>query len=442
MEKAQDIWNQILFELNKNYDPDLINEAFGSAKVISENNSLITIMVDTMYIQTKINKFYFPSINNIAQNLFSTPLRFKFITKDDLLQKTEPDVYIQKSAFESNLNPSYTFESFIVGDSNKFAQRTAYLAASQPGTLYNPLYIFGGVGIGKTHLMQSIGNYMLDQDINKKVLYVRSQDYINEYSKAAQSHDMSKFEEKYSNLDLLLVDDIQMLSNAKKSQETFFNLFQTMYDNQKQIVITSDRPTNQLKDIMDRLTTRFSWGMQIDINKPDLPLRVRILKRKLYETSADENSISDEILQYIASLYENIRDLEGCLRRVLAYAAMLNVDVNMDIVKESLSSLISSKNDDINSANYDNLKSIIADFYNISVDDLIGKKRNSHFVTARHLTAYILKTKYKLTNNDIGKILGGKDHSTITTAIAKMEEEIKNNEELSLSYNTILKKIN
>lgn len=442
MEKAQDIWNQILFELNKNYDPDLINEAFGSAKVISENNSLITIMVDTMYIQTKINKFYFPSINNIAQNLFSTPLRFKFITKDDLLQKTEPDVYIQKSAFESNLNPSYTFESFIVGDSNKFAQRTAYLAASQPGTLYNPLYIFGGVGIGKTHLMQSIGNYILDQDINKKVLYVRSQDYINEYSKAAQSHDMSKFEEKYSNLDLLLVDDIQMLSNAKKSQETFFNLFQTMYDNQKQIVITSDRPTNQLKDIMDRLTTRFSWGMQIDINKPDLPLRVRILKRKLYETSADENSISDEILQYIASLYENIRDLEGCLRRVLAYAAMLNVDVNMDIVKESLSSLISSKNDDINSANYDNLKSIIADFYNISVDDLIGKKRNSHFVTARHLTAYILKTKYKLTNNDIGKILGGKDHSTITTAIAKMEEEIKNNEELSLSYNTILKKIN
>lgn len=442
MEKAQDIWNQILFELNKNYDPDLINEAFGSAKVISENNSLITIMVDTMYIQTKINKFYFPSINNIAQNLFSTPLRFKFITKDDLLQKTEPDVYIQKSAFESNLNPSYNFESFIVGDSNKFAQRTAYLAASQPGTLYNPLYIFGGVGIGKTHLMQSIGNYILDQDINKKVLYVRSQDYINEYSKAAQSHDMSKFEEKYSNLDLLLVDDIQMLSNAKKSQETFFNLFQTMYDNQKQIVITSDRPTNQLKDIMDRLTTRFSWGMQIDINKPDLPLRVRILKRKLYETSADENSISDEILQYIASLYENIRDLEGCLRRVLAYAAMLNVDVNMDIVKESLSSLISSKNDDINSANYDNLKSIIADFYNISVDDLIGKKRNSHFVTARHLTAYILKTKYKLTNNDIGKILGGKDHSTITTAIAKMEEEIKNNEELSLSYNTILKKIN
>lgn len=445
MEKAQSTWIQILDELSRNYEPELMEELFGNAKIINENNGVITILVDTMYIQSRINNQIMQRINKIAPKYYNGPVRFKVISRDDIQQaeiKQEEQETYNEIIFETNLSDSYTFDSFMVGEANRFAQRQALLTAEQPGSQANPLYIFGGVGIGKTHLMHAIGNYILDKDINSKVLYVKAQDYITEFSKASQSKDLSKFDEKYSNLDVLLVDDIQMLGTAKKTQEKFFELFNKMYDNHKQIVITSDKPADQMPDIMPRLTTRFAWGLQVDINTPDLPLKIKILKRKLYETSSNDINISDEILEFIASLYENIRDLEGCLRRVLAYATMNNSNITMDLVKESLHNILKGRETDINNTKYDNVKSVVCDFYNISVSDLVGNKKQSSFVIPRHITMYILRTKYNLTYKQIAELLCKKDHSTIMSAIAKMEEELKVDKELKTSYETILKKIN
>ncbi len=444
MEQIQNIWNQIVDDLYLNYDQDQIDELFQDSKPVNENNGIVTILVSTGYIQNKITTFYMNNINTLAKKYCSSPLRFKFITKQDIIEKEQKkEVIAPVSSISSSLNDSYTFDSFIVGESNKFAQRQAILVAEQPGQVANPLYIFGGVGIGKTHLMHAIGNYILDKNINTNILYVRTQDYVHDFQKASQSHDLTKFDEKYkaSDIDILLVDDIQMLAGANKTQEKFFELFNILYDNKKQIIMTSDKSANQLSDIMDRLKSRFNWGLQVDINKPDLPLKIKILKRKLYETSSTEINISDEILEYIATLYENIRDLEGCLRRVLAYATMNNCNVTMDLVKEALYNIIQSRTSDLNNIKYDNLKNIIADFYSISVDDLISKKRSSNFVTPRHICMYILKTKYKLTNQEVANLMNKKDHTTIISACGKMEEELKIDKDLKLAYESILKKI-
>lgn len=443
MQKYQDIWNIILEELNKNFDSDTIDEIFGDTKkVVNENNGLVHILVPSLYIQNKINNIYMSNIKKLASKVTNEPIRFKFITEDEFLkmQPHEDPLKIQIE-YDSGLNSSYTFDSFVIGDSNRFSQRNAMLVAEQPGTFANPLYIFGGVGLGKTHLMQAIGNYILDKDINKKILYIKSQNFMDEYTKATRNKNMEAFEKKYENLDVLLIDDIQMLSQGSKTQEQFFNLFNNMYDNHKQIVITADCSPVQLKNFMDRLRTRFAWGLQVDITPPNLELRVKILKRKLFEQSSN-TEITDEILEYIASLYSNIRDLEGGLRRVLSYSVVWNKDINLDLVKEALAPIIESKHENIGEYNYENIKSVIADFYNISVLDLISKKRTSNIVTPRHICMYLLKNKFNLPYKKIGELMGGKDHSTVMSGCAKIEQDIKTNNETKMAIDTLIKKLN
>lgn len=443
MERAQDVWNTILYSLYNSYDSSDLDEYFeDSKKVTDELNGLITILVPTTYIQKQLNTLYMNSINKIINEKFDGNYRIKFVTREDYEKKEQ--IIIEKEAvskqFESNLNNSYTFSSFMVGESNRFAHRQALLVSQQSAEIGNPFYIFGSVGIGKTHLMQAIGNAMLDTNIKLKVLYIQTQDFINEFSKASQSKKIDELYDKYTDLDLLLVDDIQMMSDAPKTQDFFFNIFNKLRDNNKQIVITSDCPANKLK-IMDRLRSRFAWGLQADIDIPNLDLKVKILRRKLQESSSNDKNIDDEILTYIASLFQNIRDLEGCLRRVLAFATVTQEDITMDLVKESLKNLIQSKNIDSNLEKYDNLKSIVASFYNITIEDLVGKSRTNNIIVPRHLCMYILKNKYKLPYKKIGDLMGKKDHSTVMTACAKVEQELKDDEEIKLAYNTIIKKL-
>ncbi len=443
MQKYQDIWNLILEELNKNYDQETIDEIFGDTKkVVNENNGLVYILVPSLYIQNKINNIYMANIKKIAQKISNEPIRFKFVTEDEFirLQPHEDPIKMQIE-YDSGLNSSYTFDSFVIGDSNRFSARNAIMVAEQPGIYANPLYIFGGVGLGKTHLMQAIGNYILDKDINKKILYIKSQNFMDEYTKAIRNKNMEQFEKKYENLDVLLIDDIQMLSQGNKTQEQFFNLFNNMYDNHKQIVITADCSPVQLKNFMDRLRTRFAWGLQVDITTPNLELRVKILKRKLFEQSSN-TEISDELFEYIASLYSNIRDLEGGLRRVLSYSVVWNKDITLDLIKEALAPIIESKHENNSDFNYENVKSVIADFYNISIEDLISKKRKSNLIIPRHICMYLFKTKYNLTYKKIGELMGGKDHSTVISGCAKVEQEIKTNVDTKLAVDTLIKKLN
>jgi chromosomal replication initiator protein len=443
MEKIQIIWSNLINELSKNYDSELISEVFDDCQIVKENNGLVHILVPSVYVKSKINNVFYNNINKLLPTICDSPIRLKFVTKEDLVKeenKFEEKLTVQNiQSFESNLNGLYTFDSFIVGDSNRFAQRNALITAQQPGTVNNPLYIFGGVGLGKTHLMQAIGNYYLDANVGKNVLYITTQNFIKEYSLAAKNKELDKFDEKYNNLDMLLIDDIQMISSAPKTQEAFFNIFVNLTNNNKQIVITSDKPANQLNNIMDRLTTRFNYGLTVDISTPDIPLKCNILKYKLSQSSPA--SIEDNVIEYISTLFDNIRELEGCLRRVLAYADISNEDVTLELAKDALSSIISNKQANDSNDQYENVKSIICDFYNISVSDIVGKKRTSNIVVPRQLCMYILRNKYDLPYTKIGELMGHKDHSTVMTAVSKIDNELNSNSDLKLSYEAVLKKL-
>ena len=443
MEKIQIIWSNLINELSKNYDSELISEVFDDCQIVKENNGLVHILVPSVYVKSKINNVFYNNINKLLPTICDSPIRLKFVTKEDLVKeenKFEEKLTVQNiQSFESNLNGLYTFDSFIVGDSNRFAQRNALITAQQPGTVNNPLYIFGGVGLGKTHLMQAIGNYYLDANVGKNVLYITTQNFIKEYSLAAKNKELDKFDEKYNNLDMLLIDDIQMISSAPKTQEAFFNIFVNLTNNNKQIVITSDKPANQLNNIMDRLTTRFNYGLTVDISTPDIPLKCNILKYKLSQSSPA--SIEDNVIEYISTLFDNIRELEGCLRRVLAYADISNEDVTLELAKDALSSIISNKQANDSNDQYENVKSIICDFYNITVSDIVGKKRTSNIVVPRQLCMYILRNKYDLPYTKIGELMGHKDHSTVMTAVSKIDNELNSNSDLRLSYEAVLKKL-
>lgn len=445
MKKYQDLWDNILEELSKNYSEDIFNEIFGETKsVIKYTNGLVYVLVPSVYIQTKINYTYSQKIKNIVDSLIDEPIKFKFVTAEEAVtpQNKYVETKVTKKVYDSYLNENYNFESFVVGESNRFSIRSAMMVAEQPGQFANPLYIFGGVGLGKTHLMQAIGNYVIEKDINKKVLYIQAQNFIVDYSKATQSGNMESFEQKYNELDVLLVDDIQMLEIGKKSQQEFFKLFCDMHDSGKQIVITSDCPADQLKGIMDRLTSRFSWGMTVNISQPNLEHRVNILKRKLIESPDANKDIDDEIYEYIANQYiNNIRELEGAFRRVLYYGVMLNQDITLPLVKEALEPLLKNRKKDGTEDKFENLKSIIASFYQISVEDLISKKRTNNLIVPRHICMYLLKKKYDLPYKKIGNLLGNRDHSTVMSGYKKIEQDLKTNKEIKLAIDTISKKI-
>lgn len=437
MEFYQDLWNKTRENLANRLAQQTFETAFGDVKkVVKVENQIIYVLTPSTYVRTLINNIYTKTISEILEGLTSQKLKFKFVEENEIVQQQKkPVVKLNKN----NLKSNYTFESLVVGESNRLGYLTSMKVAEQPGVFVNPLYIFGGVGLGKTHMMQAIGNFILENNLDTNILYVQATDFMADYIKAVQSQDMTPFEEKYENLDVLLVDDIQMLSLGNKSQQEFFKLFNDMTTRQKQIVITSDCPASKLTGIMDRLTSRFQMGVSVDIHQPNLQQRVNILKRKLAENS---NKIIDEnILIYIAENFtDNVRELEGGLNRVLWYSEVYNTEPTIDLAKDALEVLIKAKKPNIKN-NYEDALSVIANTYSISMVDLLGKSRNSKYVLPRHIAMYILKNHYNLTYSKIGSILNGRDHTTIMNGCNKIEDEIKSNTQLKLAIDTILKKV-
>ena len=440
MIEYQVLWNEILEKLSQNLSEQTFSATFDEVKhVVKEENGVIFVLVPTPYIKSRIHNMFFNQIDEILKNLTNKKLKIKFVTEEELkVTKT-----IQQPPFTSfskhNLNQNYTFESFIVGDSNRLAYISAMKVADNPGVAANPLYIFGSVGLGKTHLMQAIGNYISESDLNNKILYVQANEYLEDYVKATRDRKMQAFEEKYENLDVLLVDDIQMLEKGKNSQDEFFKLFNNMVNRQKQIVITSDCPASKLNGIMERLTDRFKSGMTVDIKQPELNQRINILKRKLAETS--EMTIDDDVINYIAENFtNNVRELEGALTRVLWVAEVYGSKPTLSTAVEALDILLKAKKPNLNQ-NYEDALSVIANMYGISVVDLLGNSRSAKFVLPRHISMYILKTHYKLTYSKIGAILNGRDHTTVMNGCTKIENDLKNNEQLKMAIESILKKV-
>ena len=450
MTDYQELWNKIRDELEKNIAPANFEETFKDVKKVAKvENGVIFVICDNNYIKRKINFTYYRSIDEIAKRISNQNIRITFITKDEVNPNLKKEIKEPIILNNNNyLNPNYTFESFVVVESNRIAYLAALLLVdsenisltntSNRDMILNPFYIFGGVGLGKTHLMQAIGNYVANKNVANKIVYVSANEFLDDYSKASYEKNMKAFDEKYNNIDYLLIDDIQMLADKTATQQQFFKIFNDMDNKNKQIIITSDRPANSLNGFMDRLTSRFQKGTTVNINVPDLNQRISILKRKVSELTTEE--LSQDVLIYIAENFtNNIRELEGALNRVLLLSKLYNRKPDLTLTKEALEPLMATKTKkDENS--YENLLSVISSMYSVSLADLLSTSRNANYVYPRHIAMYIMKNKYNLTNKEIGTIFNGRDHSTVMHACNKIADDLKTNKELRNMVDAILKK--
>ncbi|TPR39991.1 chromosomal replication initiator protein DnaA [Apilactobacillus micheneri] len=323
----------------------------------------------------------------------------------------------------THLNTNYTFESFVIGKGNQMAHAAALVVSEDPGKMYNPLLLYGGVGLGKTHLMHAIGNKIIQDNPEANIKYITSESFTNDFINAIQNHKTESFRQEYRNVDVLLVDDIQFFADKDGTQEEFFHTFNDLYENRKQIVLTSDRLPNEISKLQDRLVSRFAWGLSVDITPPDLETRIAILKTK---AEADNIDVPTDTLNYIAGQIDsNVRELEGALSRVQAFAKFKNVKITTDLVSDALKGL--NKGENKIEVNIDKIIETVSSYFNLSIDDIKGKKRIQKIVIPRQIAMYLARI---MTNNSLPKIgvaFGGKDHTTVIHAYDKISESLKDN---------------
>ena len=457
------IWSNFLNSIKTEINPLSFETWFKSIELYEYKDGICKIIVPmAMYKKHLTTKYYDLIVTNLS-NVVGDNVDIEFYTQeeiDELEKKPQENVnpiYLHNNVennnsenvinnFSSNLNKNYTFENFIVGNTNKFAQAAALEVAESPGTLYNPLFIYGNSGLGKTHLMHAIGNYITEHS-NKKVLYVSSDQFITDFLGINKKDEHGKnfdyvayFKNKYRSIDVLIVDDIQFFQGAPQTQNEFFNTFTKLYDENKQIIISSDRSPDDLKLLEDRLRTRFCWGLTADIFPPDFDLRVAIIKKKIIGESINKN-IPDDVIEYIASnVGSDVRHLEGSITRLLAYSTIMGgTDINLDLAIDVLKDFVNKGYSEKNSVN--RIQRIVSEYFQVSVEDMKSKKRSANLAFPRQVAMYLCR---KLTNESFPKIgieFGGKDHSTVMHSVEKIEKEILTNKELANIIEKLKKEI-
>ena len=462
MNIVEEKWSEIIEHLRVEHE--LSNVSFTTwiqpLKVYEVIQNTVFILVNMNASVEYIEKKYLLPLKVCIAEITGTEFEVVFISEDDEKLNEIQNMSIEasqkkrtKSAAEkAGLNPKYTFDTFVVGGNNKFAHAASLAVAESPGQAYNPLFLYGGVGLGKTHLMHSIAHFTLQNNPKKKVLYVTSETFTNELIESLKNGKtsgnesaMSKFRDKYRNNDVLLIDDIQFIIGKESTQEEFFHTFNHLHTLGKQIIISSDKPPKDIETLEARLRTRFEWGLIADISSPDYETRMAILKKKIELDHLEKYDIPDEVLQYIATnIKTNIRELESSLNKLIALYKLNNNEGTIDITlaAEALKDLISSKNN--REVTPELILDIVADHYNITVADLKSNKRNADIANPRQVAMYLMRNMIEKENSlkTIGIILGGKDHSTVKYGIEKIESEMKKDETLANTINIIKKKIN
>ena len=356
----------------------------------------------------------------------------EFVTEDEFKaqQAQKPQSTDKSSSFsteDTQLSSRYTFDTFVIGSGNQMAHAAAMAVSDEPGVLYNPLFFYGGVGLGKTHLMHAIGHQLLENDPQTRVKYVTSEAFTNDFINSIQKNTTEEFHEKYRNVDLLLVDDVQFFADKEATQEEFFHTFEALYNAQKQIVLTSDRLPNEIPKLQERLVSRFKWGLSVDITPPDLETRIAILREK---AQADNVEIPDETLDFIANRIDsNIRELEGAMARIQAYAQLQNAAITTDLAADALRSLNFGSN--LSHVTIPIIQDKVAKYFHVSVADLKGKKRLKSIVIPRQIAMYLSR---ELTDNSLPKIgteFGGKDHTTVIHSCDKIKAALETNSDLA-----------
>lgn len=395
------------------------------------------------YISNKYSNYFKVTISEMMDHDYD----ISFILEKEKAADTDTDLKSPSSNInninyeQANLNPKYKFDTFIVGNNNKFAHSACLAVAESPGNAYNPLFIYGGAGLGKTHLMHSIGHFILEQNPNMKVLYVTSESFTNEVIESIRSGNataMTKLREKYRTVDVLMIDDIQFIIGKESTQEEFFHTFNALHSAGKQIILTSDKPPKDMETLEDRIRSRFEWGLIADIGTPDYETRMAILRRKV---EADDMKLSDEILNYIATnIKSNIRELEGALNKLLAYSNLEKTDITMEIAMKELQNIITP--DKPREITPQLVIEVVTEHFNISLDQMISKNRSNEIARPRQIAMYLCKNMTDIPLDSIGQLLGGRDHSTIIHGIKKIADEYESNENTRNLIETIKKKIN
>lgn len=410
-------WIRILNEIERNIGSNYDIWFQGVCHKVVDDDFIIYVPNNFTYTQMK--KRYYSIVEKAIRNVTNYDYNLVFqIAEGSVIEDIDP---IENYRTESNINPRYTFDNFVVGKSNEFPHAAALSVAENPGGLNNPLFIYGSSGLGKTHLMLAIGNYMLEKNPDLKPIYVSSEQFTNELVEALRKDTTPEFRDKYRNVDLLLVDDIQFLIGKERIQEEFFHTFNMLHQNYKQIVVTSDKPPKDLKGLESRIITRLGGGLIADILEPDIETRIAILRNK----NEQENfQISDEVIDYIAeNVDSNIRELEGALLRVVAFSNLTGKTVDLQMAKNVLRSILDQKKKIVIDSN--RIKNIISDHYGVSVEDLDSKKRPKDIAYARQVAMYLCREMTDMSLPKIGADFGGRDHTTVIHAVDKISSEIK-----------------
>jgi chromosomal replication initiator protein len=414
------VWDLFLDSFKKKLDIDDI-ETMSLIEANSFNSELISITIP----------------NEEARQLLKTKYRKEFKeTIEQIFDKIPKIEFIIKKELKSNLNPRYKFSNFVVGPNNQLTYAASYAISESLGKAYNPLFIYGGVGLGKTHILHAIGNHIKEKNQKIKVLYISSEEFTNELINSIQYKKMTQFRNKFRELDCLLIDDIQFISKKERTEEEFFHTFNALYENQKQIVMTSDKPPSEIKEIEDRLKSRFNWGLIVDIQPPELETRMAIIRKKAENYNL---SLSDDIVEFLAKNFEtNVREIEGIIVKINAYASLFKQTINIEFVETILQDVIERKQ---NTLNVENIQEVVAKHFNITKDMMLSGKRDKHIILPREIAIFLSR---KLTQHSLSEIkikFNMKSHATIINSCSKIEKEIEKSSQLKETIEKIEKNI-
>lgn len=444
---AQELWQQVLSIIQRKISKPSFDTWLKSTKAVSFQENTLTISTPNNFIQEWLENRYIKLITLTVFECIDRQIELRIVIEEEIVAVAVQPAVTQSPLHEepagtdhiiaTPLNSKYRFETFVVGAGNRFAHAAALAVAEAPGKAYNPLFLYGGVGLGKTHLMHAIGHYVLEHNPNSKVLYLSSEKFTNQFINAIMNNRGEAFRNKYRNIDVLLIDDIQFIAGKEQTQEEFFHTFNALQEMGKAIIISSDRQPKEIPTLEERLRSRFEWGLITDIQPPDLETRIAILRKK---EKAENLEIPSEAMSYIAyQIDTNVRELEGALIRVVAYSALVNQDVTVNLAAEALKSIIPSRRPQV--ITIQDIQQLVGDFYGLRLEDFKARKRTRAIAFPRQVAMYLTRelTDYSLPK--IGEAFGGRDHTTVIHAHVKISTVVREDQDLFKIINSLTEKI-
>ncbi len=432
-------WEKIKKELQKEINESAFKAWFANMELEETSGDDVYFNIPNTFTQHWITEHFMNDLNSSIKEVTGKLYNVHFLVNrkanietNKQEEETEEEQILQKPL----LYDKYTFENFVVGENSKFAHAAAMAVSNAPGREYNPLFIYGGVGLGKTHLLQATGNRVYSQYPNLRILYTQTEEFLNEMIKSIQEYSTIQFKQKYREIDLLLIDDVHFLSGKERLQEEFFHTFNALFEAKKQIVITSDRPPKEISGLEERVISRFHWGLMVDLQPPDFETRLAILRSKI---QSDNIQISNSVINYIAAnIKSNIRELEGCLIKLLAHSSIYKTDINVELATKILNDFIKEKERRIT---LERIIKTVSEFYNIDVEEIKGNKRSKSVAQSRQIAIYLARKLTNLSLKEIGNNFSKRDHSTILHSFNKIENLIRKNKRIKGDISTIKSKL-